>query len=84
MNRVRCECEFDCRADREFGAFFEVKSRNDDDAVSAVRIQMQMNGFIRNDHNTVRVANRIFEMRLYNYFLSDEEIRKNLFSRDMG
>lgn len=48
----------------------------------AAIIQMQMNGFIRNDHNTVRVANRIFEMRLYNYFLSDEEIRKNLFSRE--
>lgn len=34
----------------------------------AAIIQMQMNGFIRNDHNTVRVANRIFEMRLYIIF----------------
>jgi hypothetical protein len=27
---------------------------------------------IRNDHNTVRIANRIFETRLYNLFLSTE------------
>ena len=37
-------------------------------------VQMQMYGLIRNDHNTVRIANRIFEMMLYNLFLSDEEL----------
>ena len=40
-----------------------------------------MFGFIRNDHNTVRIDNRIFETRLYNLFLSDEELKSNVFSR---
>ena len=44
-------------------------------------IRMQMYGLIRNDHNTVRIANRIFETRLYNLFLSEEEIKENVFSR---
>lgn len=44
--------------------------------------QMQMYGLIRNDHNIVRVANRIFETRLYNLFLSDEELKNNVFSRE--
>ena len=44
--------------------------------------RMQMYGLIRNDHNTVRVANRIFETRLYNLFLSDEELKNNIFSRE--
>ena len=39
-------------------------------------IPMQMYGLIRNDHNTVKVANRIFETRLYNLFLSDEELKE--------
>ena len=43
-------------------------------------VQMQMYGLIRNDHNTVKVANRIFETRLYNLFLSDEELKNNVFS----
>ena len=45
-------------------------------------VLMQMFGLIRNDHNTVRVANRIFETRLYNLFLSEEELRNNVFSRE--
>ena len=45
-------------------------------------VQMQMYGLIRNDHNTVRIANRIFETRLYNLFLSDEELKNNVFSRE--
>ena len=40
-------------------------------------VQMQMYGLIQNDHNTVRVANRIFETMLYNLFLSDEELESN-------
>ena len=44
-------------------------------------VQMQMYGLIRNDYNTVRVANRIFETRLYNLFLSEEELKNNVFSR---
>ena len=47
-------------------------------------IQMQTYGLIRNDHNTVTVANRIFETRLYNLFLSDEEMKNNVFSREGG
>ena len=46
--------------------------------------QMQMYGLIRNDHNTVRIANRIFETMLYNLFLSDEELKANVFSREGG
>ena len=45
-------------------------------------VQMQMYGLVRNEHNTVRVANRIFETRLYNLFLSDEELKSNVFSRE--
>ena len=45
-------------------------------------VQMQMYGLIRNDHNTVRIANRIFETMLYNLFLSDEELKNNVFSRE--
>ena len=44
--------------------------------------QLQMYGLIRNDNNTVRVANRIFETRLYNLFLSEEELNMNAFSRE--
>lgn len=44
--------------------------------------QLEMYGFIRNDHNVVRVSNRIFETLLYNMFLSDEEISDNVFSRE--
>ena len=46
--------------------------------------QLQMYGLIRNDHNTVRVSNRIFETMLYNLFLSDEEIKNNVFSKEGG
>ena len=45
-------------------------------------VQMEMYGLIRNDHNTVRIANRIFETMLYNLFLSDEELKSNVFSRE--
>ena len=44
--------------------------------------QMQMYGLIRNDHNTVRISNRIFETMLYNLFLSDEELKSNVFARE--
>ena len=44
-------------------------------------VQMQMYGLIRNVNNTVRISNRIFEMRLYNLFLSDEELKNNIFFR---
>ncbi|MBQ1924417.1 MAG: AAA-like domain-containing protein [Lachnospiraceae bacterium] len=43
---------------------------------------MQMYGLIRNEHNTVKIANRIFETLLYNLFLSDEEFKNNAFSRE--
>ena len=46
--------------------------------------QMQMYGLIRNEHNAVRIANRIFEMMLYNLFLSEEELKSNVFSREGG
>ena len=43
---------------------------------------LQMYGLIRNDNNTVRVSNRIFETVLYNLFISEEEIKNNVFSRE--
>ena len=45
-------------------------------------VQLQMYGLIRNDHGNVRVANRIFETMLYNLFLSEEELKRNVFSRE--
>ena len=33
--------------------------------------QLRMYGFIVNNHNTVAIANRIFEMRLYQYFIGE-------------
>ncbi len=41
---------------------------------------MQMYGLIKNDHNTVVVANRTFEQMLYNIFFSEEEMQSNVFS----
>ena len=41
--------------------------------------QMRMYGLIRDDNRTVKIANRIFETRLYNMFLSDEEMKNNVF-----
>ena len=35
--------------------------------------QLLMYGFIINNHNTIAVANRIFEMLLYNYFISESK-----------
>ena len=42
--------------------------------------QMCMYGFINPDNGVVRISNRIFETRLYNLFLSDEEFNSNKFS----
>lgn len=33
-----------------------------------------MLGFVKNDNGSLVISNRIFETRLYNYFLSNEEI----------
>ena len=38
-----------------------------------------MYGLIKNDHNTVRIANSVFETMLYNLFLSDEKLENNAF-----
>lgn len=35
----------------------------------------EMFGYIRNDNGKVMVANRIFETRLYNLFISEERMR---------
>lgn len=40
-----------------------------------------MYGFIKVDGNKVRVANRIFEMLLYNYFLAERGMQKSLIYR---
>ena len=44
--------------------------------------QLQMYGFIRNDNGMISISNRIFEMRLYNLFLSKEELKDNVFFRE--
>ena len=44
--------------------------------------QMEMYGFIRRDHGSVKIDNRIFETRLYDLFLSDEELQGNAFSSE--
>lgn len=41
--------------------------------------QLQMYGFVRKDHNMVKIDNRIFETLLYNLFLSDDELKSNVF-----
>ncbi|MBQ7581907.1 MAG: 9-O-acetyl-N-acetylneuraminate esterase, partial [Lachnospiraceae bacterium] len=43
-------------------------------------LQMQMYGFITEDHHLVHVSNRIFETRLYNYFLTEHEVRSDALS----
>lgn len=40
--------------------------------------QLRMYGFIVNNHNTVAIANKIFEMRLYNFFIGE-----SIFSDEM-
>lgn len=40
--------------------------------------QLRMYGFIVNNHNTVAIANRIFEMRLYNYFIGESNKNEDL------
>ena len=39
---------------------------------------LRMYGFIYNNHNTVAVSNRIFEMRLYNYFIGESKKNEDL------
>ena len=39
---------------------------------------LRMYGFIINSHNTVAVANRIFEMRLYNYYVGESSKNNDL------
>lgn len=66
-----------------------ISYNSDDEAIDMAA----MFGFIKNKGGTVIVANRIFEVRLYNYFLTSDEIKndaiykkalqdKNLFIRD--
>ena len=40
--------------------------------------QLMMYGFIVNDHNTVAVANKIFEMRLYKYFVGESRFSQEM------
>ncbi|MBQ6504917.1 MAG: AAA-like domain-containing protein [Flexilinea sp.] len=43
---------------------------------------LDMYGFIRNENGSIRIDNRIFETVLYNLFLSDEEMKSSIFSRE--
>ena len=40
--------------------------------------QLRMFGFIRNNHNTVAISNRIFEMRLYAYYIGTSSKNEEL------
>ena len=40
--------------------------------------QLIMYGFIVNNHNTIAVANRIFEMRLYSFFIGESRFAEEL------
>ena len=40
--------------------------------------QLLMYGFIINNHNTIAIANRIFEMLLYNYFISESKYAEEM------
>ena len=44
--------------------------------------QLVMYGFVKEDGGRIRVANRLFETRLYNLFLSDEELRGSRLSSE--
>lgn len=44
--------------------------------------QMQMYGFIQNENNAAKIANRIFETRLYNYFISEGEFKESTFYKE--
>ena len=43
-----------------------------------------MFGYIKNAAGSIQVANRIFEMRLYNLFLSEEELTNALYDKAQG
>lgn len=43
-----------------------------------------MFGYIVNKERSVQVANRIFEMRLYNFFLSEEELTNAMYNEAQG
>lgn len=51
---------------------------------SAVIERAEMFGYIINKENSVQVANRIFEMRLYNMFLSEEELHSAIYDVAQG
>ena len=40
--------------------------------------QLRMYGFIVNNHNTVAIANPLFEMRLYQYFIGESNLNEDL------
>ena len=46
---------------------------------SAVIDQAIMFGYVINEGNAIQVANRLFEMRLYNMFLSEEELSNTIY-----
>ena len=50
-----------------------ISYNSDDEAIDMAA----MFGFIKNKGGTVIVANRIFEVRLYNYFLTSDEIKND-------
>ncbi|MBR1854639.1 MAG: AAA-like domain-containing protein [Lachnospiraceae bacterium] len=43
--------------------------------------QMEMYGFIKNEHNVVVIANRIFETILYNLFFTEEDLEGDAFAK---
>lgn len=54
----------------------EAVSYNPDDIAIS---DAEMYGFVRNNGGTVQIANRIFETRLYNFFLSQAELNSSAY-----
>ncbi len=45
-------------------------------------VQLEAYGFIRNLNGSAVISNRLFETRLYNLFLSEDELENNIFSKE--
>ena len=58
----------------------QVSFNLDNDAI----LQLRDYGFIKDGNGKIVVANRIFETRLYNYFLTEEEMGDNAIYREGG
>lgn len=57
-----------------------ISYNSDNQAISLA----QMFGYVENREGSVQISNRIFETRLYNLFLSEEELTNTIYKRSQG